>query len=295
MRTRIDLNKVSFFCVADKNYLDPAYVTLNSYFDYNTHPVTLYVFDTDEEDLVRFKKFDKLTIVKLDSISFPHKPSYDYYKYTINFISAKIRIFDLLKGSYDYALCFDIDTIFKGTIEDLFDDFDDSGDFYGVQELWLEVVPSECRGYRSLPYFNVGLIVVKLDYQDKLIDEYISFLNKYHTSYPEQDFLNYYFKNRIEIPVKYNWLINNYDLIDDIRFVHFCSVNKPFNMYRIELNALIMHRFKYITMFEYYYNYIKDLELSDKFLNACAKMDKRINLLRSMHKRIEDETKSQIQ
>lgn len=291
MRDRIDLNKVSFFCVSDKNYLENTFVTLSSYFDFNTHEVTLYVFDCEDKDLEKFKKFENLKIKKLEKVEIPKNKCYEYYRDTINFISAKIRIFDILNGHYDYALCFDTDSIFLGNVENVFENLNTEVELLGVEENWIDYEYKPLT-YRTKPYLNVGFLIIKLNYTENLFKEYLNFLNSgKHTQCPEQDFLNYHFKKRDIIPTKYNFLINNHDVIDDIRFVHFCSTIKPFNISIDELMITIKRYNDYLRFFNKYYKYIEKIDISDEFNNKCMSVNKKINILRYVQKRCNNESK----
>lgn len=291
MYNRIDLEKVKFFCVSDKNYLEPTFVALNSYFEYNSHEVTLYVFNVNDYDLEKFKIFKNLKIEKLELVELPQNKSYEYYKDTINYISAKVRIFDLIKNEYDYALCFDTDAFFTGNVEDIFNEIEDNYELYGVEEHWVDYIWKKID-FRTKPYLNVGFLIVKLNYSENLFNEYLKFLNlKNGTQFPEQDFLNWFFKKRTTINTKYNYLINNFDLIDDIRFVHFCSVLKPFSIHVDEIFIRLNRYKEYLAMFNKYYSYINNLNISENFKKQCEKVKKQMNIMKYIQKRIENESK----
>lgn len=296
MRDRVDLNTVKFFCVSDINYLEPTYVTLSSYFKYNTHEVTLYVSDVADEQLTRFKKFDNLKIEQLETIDMPRRDDYDYYRDNVNFISAKIYILDSIKDKYKYALCFDTDTIFTGNIEEVFDDLDTEAELQGIDEGWTTQHWSRFE-YRTVPYLNVGFLITKLGYTENLLDSYLKFLTSdKHILFPEQDFLNDHFKKRTTISDKYNLLVcfRNLPEHNDVRFMHFCSPVKPFRMAgTAELFSMIA-RFTetFIPTFDLYYGYIRTLDVSDEFRAKCEVINKQLNVFRHIRRRIKNDTKS---
>jgi lipopolysaccharide biosynthesis glycosyltransferase len=296
MRDRVDLNTVKFFCVSDINYLEPTYVTLSSYFKYNTHEVTLYVADVADEQLTRFKKFNNLKIEQLETIDMPRRDDYEYYHNNVNFISAKIYILDSIKDKYKYALCFDTDTIFTGNIEEVFDDLDTEAELQGIDEEWPAQHWSRFE-YRTVPYLNVGFLITKLGYTENLLDNYLKFLTSdKNIMFPEQDFLNDHFKKRTTISDKYNLLVCFRDLPkhDDVRFMHFCSPVKPFRMAGTADLFSMIARFTetFIPTFDLYYDYIKTLDVSDEFRAKCEVINKQLNVFRHIRRRIKNDTKS---
>ena len=296
MRDRVDLNTVKFFCVSDINYLEPTYVTLSSYFKYNTHEVTLYVSDVADEQLTRFKKFNNLKIEQLETIDMPRRDDYKYYQDNINFISAKVYILDSIKDKYKYALCFDTDTIFTGNIEDVFDDLDTEAELQGIDEGWTSQYWSRFE-YRTVPYLNVGFLITKLGYTENLLPNYLKFLiSDKNIMFPEQDFLNDHFKKRTTIDDKYNLLVCFRDLPkhDDVRFMHFCSPVKPFRMAGTAdlFSKIAKFTETFIPTFDLYYDYIKTLDVSDEFRAKCEVINKQLNVFRHIRRRIKNDTKS---
>lgn len=298
MRDRVDLNTVKFFCVSDINYLEPTYVTLSSYFKYNTHEVTLYTAGIADEQLTRFKKFDNLKIESLEVIDIPKRRDYEYYHDSINFISAKIYILDSIKDKYKYALCFDTDTIFTGNIEEVFNDLDTEAELQGIDERWTSRYWSRFE-YRTVPYLNVGFLITKLGYTENLLDNYLKFLTSdKDIMLPEQDFLNDHFKKRTTIDNKYNLLICFHNLpkhdANDIRFLHFNSSIKPFRMARTADLFSMIAKFTetFIPTFDLYYDYIKTLDVSDEFRAKCETINKQLNVFRHIRRRIKNDTKS---
>lgn len=268
------------FCVADKKYEDCALIALKSYFEHNTHPVTLYAFDNLNRE--RFKDFKELTIESIKTFEVPRYESFRDYWATIDKISAKIRIFDSLIGEYEYACCFDLDSIFLGNVDELF--VPQKYDLMGVEEYW-----GRDDMYRGFPYFNAGFLIYKLN--QSLFGHYLEFLKNKWTIFPEQDFLSTFIKSRGVLNPKYCFMPNHCDLIDDIRFIHYALPVKPFNVSNNENFYITMAIHRYLFSYDYYWDYVKKNKniVTEEFYKKCREINKKLDIFRLIQQRKQNE------
>lgn len=268
------------FCVVDSNYVEPALLAIKSYFEHNSFPITLYMFD--DFDTSRFEQFKNLTIEKVGDLDVPYYDHYPSYKDSINLISAKIKIFDDLIGKYDYAAYFDVDSIFTGNVDETFKEYEN--DLMGVPELWAAE-----DAHRGDKYLNVGFLIYKLG--KPLLEAYKKFLSNTWVLFPEQDFLSYFIKNREVLPLKYNYMPAGYPILEDIRFIHFSSLIKPFSLKKLNF-YIVKHSKRYLETFDIYFDYVsknRDL-ISDSFYNTCLSVNKRLSILRQINFRRDNES-----
>lgn len=268
--------KYKCFCVADSNYIDQALLSIKSYFEHNTFPVTLYKFG--DFDTSKFTEFKNLTIEQVGDLDIPYYDNYSSYKDTVNLISAKIKIFDDLIGQYDYAVCFDVDSIFTGNVDEIFREYEN--DLMGVPEPWAKE-----DVHRDSKYLNAGFLIYKLG--NPLLSEYKKFLKEnWWVLFPEQDFLSYHVKKREVIPLKYNYMPNGYAATEDTRFIHFASPLKPFGFK--DFNRFFVRKSKeFAETFSMYFDYVSKNKniLSDKFYEKCLETSKRLSILKAINDR----------
>ena len=250
--------------VTNKNYIEPTYVCLKSFYEFNSLKVTVFITDSTILD----KRFDEFNIdveyLKLDLF-------YNgYYSKSINEISAKIKIHDLLDT--DYILFFDTDSLFCGNIEDILIDYKE--EFIGVQE----TIP---KGYRITPYINVGFIILKKS--NVLYNKYIEFLKTSTVDWVEQEFLNLHFKSKKLLSEKYNIRVG-YSKINDPVFLHFSTQYKPFDFNPTAYLSLL--KCKTSKWYFKYFDYINTLNISKEFKLKCNYALKYINSLKQFEEHL---------
>lgn len=237
------LSKVCF-CVLNAAYIDPAIVSLSSFFKYNDLPVI--VFYESGTDISRLKA--ALTGYEVDFRErvFPDFPEHRTVgdKYFNLFCSrdsmpcyaARIMAIEELREEYDLAVNFDLDTLFFNTIEPLLKKIDalDPVYVYGVSERknrdrWVrnlgvsDVIPGK--------YLNTGFAIYGAEAAEITLAGYQKFLRDFseHIYCPEQDYINHVSQQRImEISPAYNLMFTDeaYTRISPV-MVHFISSMKP--------------------------------------------------------------------
>lgn len=245
------------FCVTDNDYIDNTYVSLHSFYKFNDYPVTVYVLGK------RTKKFNEFKNVTVKYFDFNFDLKHPFYK-NLKPVLAKLKIFD--ESSYPYNLSFDTDTLFNGNIDEVFKDYKES--LIGVNESEKNEI-------------NAGFIIVKKP-DFSIFDKFKTFTEKHGLlNCPEQDFLNFIFKNsRENIDTKYNvcyWTDENFK--DKFTMFHYAGEIKPFYFHNIKYEKL--NKFQ-LSHFKIYFNYCKNLKLSKKFKEELKLSEKNYELLNSL-------------
>lgn len=255
------LSKVCF-CVLNAAYIDPAIVSLSSFFKYNDFPVVC--FYEKGTDISRLKAALAGHEVDFRERVFPDFPEHRTVgdKYFNLFCSrdsmpcyaARIMAIEELREEYDIAVNFDLDTLFFNTIEPLLEKIDalDPVYVYGVSERknrdrWIrnlgvsDVIPGS--------YINTGFAVYGAEAEEITLAGYQSFLKDFseHIYCPEQDFINHISQQRIrEISPAYNLMFTdeNYTRISPV-MVHFISNMKPWaDVFPVDNADFYFHRYR---------------------------------------------------
>lgn len=245
------------FCVTDNDYIDNAYISLHSFYKFNDYPVTVYVLGK------RTNKFNEFKNVTVKYFDFNFDLKHPFYK-NLKPVLAKLKIFD--ESSHQYNLSFDTDTLFNGNIDEVFKDYKDS--LIGVNESEKNEI-------------NAGFIIVKKP-DFSIFDKFKTFTEKHGLlNCPEQDFLNFIFKDsRENIDTKYNvcyWTDKNFK--DKFTMFHYAGEIKPFYFHNIKYEKL--NKFQ-LSHFKIYFNYCKNLKLSKKFKGELKLSEKNYELLNSL-------------
>ena len=237
------LSKVCF-CVLNAAYIDPAIVSLSSYFKYNDLPVV--VFYESGTDISRLRAALAGYEVDFRERIFPDFPEHSTVgdKYFSLFCSRenmpcyamRIQAIEELREEYDLAINFDLDTLFFNTLEPLLQKIDEIDPVYifGVSERknrdrWVrnlgvsDVIPGR--------YINTGFAIYGAEAEEITLQGYQQFLRDFseHIYCPEQDFINHVSQQRIrEISPAYNLMFTDeaYTGISPV-MVHFISSMKP--------------------------------------------------------------------
>lgn len=254
------LSKVCF-CVLNTAYIDPAIVSLSSYFKYNDLPVVVY-FEKGT-DISRLKA--ALTGYEVDfrEREFPdfpeHKTVGDKYfnlfcsRESMPCYAARIQAIEELREEYDLSINFDLDTLFFNTIEPLLQRIDalDPVYIFGVSERknrdrWIrnlgvsDVIPGS--------YINTGFAVYGAE-TEICLSGYQQFLKDFsaHIYCPEQDYINHISQQRIrEISPAYNLMFTDeaYTRISPV-MVHFISNMKPWaDVFPADNADFYFHRYR---------------------------------------------------
>lgn len=255
------LSKVCF-CVLNAAYIDPAIVSLRSYFKFNDLPVVC--FYESGTDISRLKAALAGYEVDFRERVFPdfpeHKTVGDKYfplfcsRESMPCYAARIQAIEELREEYDIAVNFDLDTLFFNTIEPLLKKVDalDPDEVYGVSERknrdrWIkslgvsDVVPGR--------YINTGFCIYGAEAEEITLSGYQQFLRDFseHIYCPEQDFINHGSQQRIrEISPAYNLMFTDeaYTRISPV-MVHFISSMKPWSdVFPVDNADFYFHRYR---------------------------------------------------
>ena len=254
------LSKICF-CVVNADYIDPAIVSLSSYFKYNSIPVIIYY--ESGTNISRLKAALADYDIEFREREFPdfpeHKTLGDKYfnlfcqRDALPIYAMRIQAIEELKEEYDLIINFDLDTLFFNSINSIVN-FADAADpvyVYGVSERqnrdrWIknlnvsDVIPGK--------YINTGFVIYGAETEICLSD-YRKFLHDFseHIYCPEQDYINHASQNRIrEICSAYNLMFTdeNYTRISPV-MVHFIGAMKPWsNGYPTDNADYYFHRYR---------------------------------------------------
>ena len=255
------LSKVCF-CVLNAAYIDPAIVSLRSYFKYNNLPVVVY-FEKGT-DISRLKAALAGYEVDFRERVFPdfpeHKTVGDKYfslfcsRESMPCYAARILAIEELKEQYDIIINFDLDTLFFNTIEPLLQRVDKEDPVFvvGVSERknrdrWIRNlnVPDVIPGR----YINTGFCIYGAEAEEITLSGYQQFLKDFssHIYCPEQDFINHISQQRIrEISPAYNLMFTDeaYTRISPV-MVHFISSMKPWaDVFPVDNADFYFHRYR---------------------------------------------------
>ena len=255
------LSKVCF-CVLNTAYIDPAIVSLSSFFKYNDLPVI--IFYESGTDISRLKA--ALTGYEVDFRErvFPDFPEHmtvgDKYfnlfcsRESMPCYAMRIQAIEELREEYDLAVNFDVDTLFFNTIEPLLEKIDALDPVYvcGVSERknrdrWIknlgvsDVIPGR--------YINTGFAIYGAEAEEITLSGYQQFLKDFssHIYCPEQDYINHVSQDRIrEISPAYNLMFTDeaYTRISPV-MVHFISSMKPWaDVFPADNADFYFHRYR---------------------------------------------------
>jgi lipopolysaccharide biosynthesis glycosyltransferase len=255
------LSKVCF-CVLNAAYIDPAIVSLSSFFKFNDERVVC--FYESGTDISRLKAALAGYEVDFRERVFPdfpeHKSVGDKYfplfcgRENMPCYAARVMAIEELREEYDIAVNFDLDTLFFNTIEPLLEKVDEAAPvyLYGVSERknrdrWVrnlgvsDVVPGR--------YINTGFVIYGAEAEEICLSGYQQFLSDFsdHIYCPEQDYINHVSQNRIrEISPAYNLMFTNeaYTRISPV-MVHFISNMKPWSdVFPVDNADFYFHRYR---------------------------------------------------
>lgn len=250
------------FAVLNTAYIDPAIVSLSSFFKYNNLPVVcFYESGTDISRLRAALAGYEVDFRERVFPDFPeHKTVGDKYfnlfcsRDSMSCYAARIQAIEELREEYDLAVNFDLDTLFFNTIEPLLENIDalDPDEVYGVSERknrdrWIrnlgvsDVIPGK--------YINTGFAIYGAEAEEITLAGYQQFLRDFseHIYCPEQDYINHISQQRIrEISPAYNLMFTdeNYTRISPV-MVHFISSMKPWaDVFPVDNADYFFHRYR---------------------------------------------------
>lgn len=255
------LSKVCFV-VLNAAYVDPAIVSLRSYFKYNDLPVV--VFYESGTDISRLKAALAGYEVDFRERVFPDFPEHrtvgDKYfplfcsRESLPCYAARIMAIEELKEQYDIIINFDLDTLFFNSIEPLLQRVDKEDPVFvvGVSERknrdrWIrnlnvsDVIPGR--------YINTGFCIYGAEAEEITLAGYQKFLRDFseHIYCPEQDYINHVSQQRIrEISPAYNLMFTDeaYTRISPV-MVHFISDMKPWtDVFPVDNADFYFHRYR---------------------------------------------------
>ncbi len=159
--------------ITNREYIEPTYVCLSSFFKYNDLEVDLY----STSKLPNKFNFKNLNI---HYVEYPEIPNITTNLNCLKEVSLRIKLFDEIKS--DYILSFDVDGYFKGNIKDVFKNYKES--FIGCKD----------KITQFYPHINCGFMILNKNNYSLLYNKYKEFLYTKEHNILEQSFLNYYFR-----------------------------------------------------------------------------------------------------
>lgn len=234
------------FVVLNEGYVDPAIVSLTSFFQYN-RKIPLICYLEKGGIYERLKLALSSFPVEFREISFPEEAIFKTCggkwllidRTAMPAISARIQVLEELSAEYDRIINFDLDTLFCNSIAKVLN-VADTIHVFGVDEKQNRNKWIEAFGLKEwIPgnfYFNTGFVVYggKLLKDRPLYEDYISMMNHYPERFncPEQDYLNCVFHNDfVRIRPSYNMLFQDkaYTEIAPV-MIHFYGPDKPWSL-----------------------------------------------------------------
>lgn len=243
---------INILLSTNDNYMMPTTVLLESVFDTQTTPVSVYLLwsDLKEQSRTALREFvedrgGSITFLETGSDAFADLPTKDYISRETYF---RLLAADLLPKELDRILWLDSDMIVRGNLDGLYD-----MDFEGAAviacphgEVMREVIDINCRNIRiehREQYFNAGMMLCNLAvWRTMDIIERISRIlgEDLPMEFPGQDLTNLVFNGSVKCEdfIRYNCMIHSiadratYDRAkEEAVIVHFVGRAKPWMFY----------------------------------------------------------------
>lgn len=233
------------FCVVNPDYMDPAIVSLTSWFRFNSVKTICYVEAGGD-----YKRLQQATAgepIEFRECSFPelfvHRTMggkhFDLFcsRKSLPAYAMRIKALEELKTEADIIVNFDLDTLFFNSVQNVLNKAK-TGYIYGVSERknrdkWTQNLHiTDIAPFRI--YINTGFVIYGAEAVKSLsLSDYEEFLkkNQYQVYCPEQDYINCRYHERIvELPNHYNAMFTdeNYVNIAPV-MIHFVGSNKPWS------------------------------------------------------------------
>ena len=245
--------------ITNKEYIEPTYVCLSSFFQYNDLEVDLY----STSKLPNKFNFKNLNI---HYVEYPKIPNIKTNLNCLKEVTLRIKLFDEIKS--DYILSFDTDGYFKGSIKDILKDYKES--FIGCKDVINQFYP----------HINCGFMILNKNNYSLLYNKYEEFLYTKEHNILEQSFLNYYFrKSKYILEQKYNLRVGK-TISENPIFVHFATDLKPFKNTCNDIFDFI--EFKHSKYYFEYYDLMNSLNVTKEFKQKCNKVLPTINKLKEL-------------
>ncbi len=233
------------FVVMDGGYVNPAVVSLSSFFKYNR--IELVIYAEKGTDLDRVLAVVPKDLVEVRHVVFPQHELFATVggrrlminRSAVPAIAQRIKSLEEVAAETDCVLNFDLDTLFLGSVVPLVEEItaEQETGIFGVSERenrdrWMKQMNLKEVVNTSL-YFNTGFMCYKADCKG-LYGKFIKTLEDYgeYLYCPEQDFVNMYFQNKYPLANEFNaiWFNPGYrEMVP--RMVHYLSVEKPWNKF----------------------------------------------------------------
>lgn len=234
---------VIVYC-ADRNLYDKLPTAINSVLQ-NT-PKVSKIYLLIEDDSIDYICHPKIEFINLNTFDFLIRDGINCSKkfpYT-----AMVRCFLTKILKEDKVIYLDVDTVVNSDLSELW-----SWPLCGAY------IAAKCEhdreSNRILPdgYFNSGVMLMDLKSIRllELEDRVIRLLKNCRFVFPDQDALNFVFKNRIaRLPHKFNALGGDEVYDDEIVIRHFAGVVKPWQPYAKPLDTLFWSKYKVDSIVE---------------------------------------------
>lgn len=248
--------KIAGFCVVDGNYENQLLILLDSLFKNLKIKIDFFVYynKINIKNNIKCVKF-----VKIPELNINFKSGTQYDK-IMNLILSKIKIFSDLSKEYDQVFNIDLDMLVLKNLDSVFEKYKEPY-LYGCLEDINYIRLYERRkkvlkfiGITEKQYINAGFMILNFPFEFNLDEikkffEFCSFSNC-----PEQDYLNWKFKDKIRVMPNYvNW---NRFLPFEISpyIVHYLGFPKPWNL---------KDKNKCDIFYKKYLNYARNLGISN--------------------------------
>lgn len=248
--------KIAGFCVVNGNYEIQLRILLDSLFKNLKIKIDFFVYynkinNKNINKCVEFRKIPEL------NINFKSCTEYDNI---MDLILSKIKIFSDLSKEYDQVFNIDLDMLVLKNLDCVFEKYKEPY-LYGCLEDTNYIRLYERRkkvlnfiGITEKQYINAGFMILNFPFEFDENEIKTFFKLCPYSNCPEQDFLNWKFKNKIKImPNNVNW--NRFLPFETSPYiVHYLGFPKPWHLKNKD-NCEIF--------FKKYFNYMKKIGISN--------------------------------
>lgn len=224
------MSKIAGFCVVDTNYKKQLLVTIQSLYRHLKSKIDFFVYNKQIN-----KNVIHTTNMDVPEIDFEFRSNTIYDKF-MPLLLAKLKILSDLSQNYDQVFFIDLDILFFKYIDELFEKYSEPY-LYGCLEDTNKLRLYERRikvldfiGITEHEYINAGFLILNFKYDFDLEELKRFFELCPYSNCPEQDFLNWKFKDKIKVmPNSVCW--NKFLPFETSPYmVHFLGFPKPWDI-----------------------------------------------------------------
>ena len=230
-----------------KQFDELALKSLKSFLNLNLN-IHIYCFYKNEINN-KLKISDKIIFKNIDIYNFDnlHYVNTSKYNHIVDLISFKLLALSILKKQYDKVIYFDLDVIFRKDFSYIIKSLNNSY-IYGCNEYSRKYIASNrCLVLRDAKislnqYINAGFMIWCLDFEFD-IEDYKNYIKKFFVDCPEQDYINFKFKNYIKVLPNYISWNPLLDFEYNPACVHFLGEFKPYKLTKNMIKNFKLEKF----------------------------------------------------